>query len=367
MSTMLYNIKNFYIDHVDPSSIAYKLALRTALACVVATVIFQCLGNMTLSTWAGFAAFAIVQNDIQESYFYRLYFLLGIIITYTALVFIGLLISNYTTLYMMTAPLIIFLCAYPACLGLRYFNAGAWATVFYVLASAHPMNLHNTLLISATFLATGVLCLFICLCLFPGTPYHNLVVRYKKILQKIQMLYNHSPNDLQQQSKILLQLVQLFLIQKKTLSLFLLDMQSQFTKRKFAVYLDKLFHQLFLITECVLTTRHAIEATYIITDISLSELNSIMQNAIKKMFLQLDLDIAQNFRQEKKQLLHFRKKLTQYRVKQILIDEKNIDESLALSEYFYHYIQLIFLVEKISQALKVLQDSYVRNIKSIEK
>ena len=61
----LADIKNNYIDSVDPDDAIVKAALRTAVACIICIVLLQLSGELALSAWGGFAAFAFVQNDIR--------------------------------------------------------------------------------------------------------------------------------------------------------------------------------------------------------------------------------------------------------------------------------------------------------------
>lgn len=140
----LQYLRHYYVDATDPEGAILKLALRTAFACALSIIIFQYLGNSLLSTWAGFATFAFVQNDALDRAFSRLYFLVAVILTFTVVTFLGMIISYHNvTWFILSVPIITFSFAYLACLGSRYFNAGGWAMFLYIMAGRAMQRIYH--------------------------------------------------------------------------------------------------------------------------------------------------------------------------------------------------------------------------------
>ena len=192
INAWLNTIKNDYIDTVDPDGTIFKAAFRTAVACIICILLLQLSGELALSAWGGFAAFAFVQNDIQDSAFNRLWFLIAVILGFTGLTFAGMLLGNHPWRFWATVPVVTFGCAYIACLGFQYFNAGAWALFLYVLAGANPVNFMQAGKIGLIFLLCGVISVLICFCVFPIRPHQKALYHYRKILTKIFRLFEHS-------------------------------------------------------------------------------------------------------------------------------------------------------------------------------
>ena len=192
LSQWLKDVKNYYVDTVDPEGAIIKTSFRTALACAISILLLQFFGNLSLSAWAGFATFAFIQNDIQDLFFNRLKFLITIILIFTGFTFLGLLLGQYETAFLISVPLIVFICAYPACLGFPYFNAGAWALFLYILAGATPSDLWLASQIAITFLICGVISLATCFLIFPIRPYQKIILNYRRMLTKIRLLLQNS-------------------------------------------------------------------------------------------------------------------------------------------------------------------------------
>src|SRR3990167_9118041 len=61
------NFKERYIDTADPEGLTAKLALRTMLTCFVGILLFQLLGNISLSSWAAFSVIGCVVPTVGQS------------------------------------------------------------------------------------------------------------------------------------------------------------------------------------------------------------------------------------------------------------------------------------------------------------
>ena len=346
----LADIKNNYIDSVDPDGAIVKAALRTAVACIICIVLLQLSGELALSAWGGFAAFAFVQNDIQDSVSNRLWFLLSVIFIFTALTFSGMLLGNHPWWFWATVPVVTFGCAYVACLGFQYFNAGAWALFLYILAGANPASSPQAGKIALIFLLCGAVSLLVCFLLFPLPSYQRVTDHYKRILAKILLLFENSTSFSESNfNKLSAQLDKLLELQEKNMALYLKS--KNLIDQEILMSLEKGLYQISLLTKSILTWQKRVSTYPHYADMHLDGCRQLITVALKGIINQIKTKRSPDFTVIYTQLENYRENITQLRRQEIAKTESDFSEFLDYAAYFYHYQKLLELLEKISQTL----------------
>jgi hypothetical protein len=352
----LFNLKNYYVDAVDPEGTVLKRSLRTALACTVCIVLLQLLGNLALSGWAGFAAFAFVQNDTQDLFYKRLCFLLVIILVFSGLTFFGLYLGNNLFLFLISIPLIVFLCTYPACLGFSFFNAGAWALFIYILAGAKPGGWLQTYQIVGTFLLCGVISLIISLYVFPIHHYRKIMSGYERILMKILLIVRYTSQGKHKYFiKYNTQLDNMLELQEKNINSFSEAASLPSSQQVTLINLAQSLWQIGLMTKSALTilTRVSKYTNYHNTE--LSKCTLLFESLLLAMRIQLRQGKQPDFDSAKKQLNSYRDSLTRLRKEELDKTTADFSEYLEYASYFYHFLQLLKLLETFSQNITELK------------
>lgn len=356
LQNRLNNFKHYYIDTVDPEGAVAKLAFRTAFACAVSIILFQLLANDFLSTWAGFATFAIVQNDTQELFFSRLRFLVGIVITITLFVFLGMLIGNHVFLFILSIPPLIFVCAYIACLGFSYFNAGAWAAFLYILAGASPTNLERASQIAVTILICGAISLLVCFLVFPVKPYRIIMQSYERVFAKLRvLLHSYQNNNQKHKVKFNAQLDQMLALQEKNLTVYLAATKLPANRQECLINLAKLLYQISLMIKSTLTFQHQV-SKHNSYPIQLESCNHLVEGLINELITQLRYKERPNFTAVKIVLEAHREALTAVRKSEIAKLEPDFIAMQDNANYFYHFIKLTELLEMASINIARLQE-----------
>jgi hypothetical protein len=352
----LRHFKYYYIDTVDPERTVAKTAFRTALACAISIFLFQLIGNVTTSAWAGFAAFAFVQNDIQDSSVKRFKFLLSVIVIFTFLAFLGMLISNSLTLLLATLPFIIFICAFPACLGFNYFSASGWALFVYILATNSPSNIHHAMQLAGAFLICGAISLLCCFLIFPTQPAKKLLQSYQRILTKaLLLLQSDSLKNKKDNLKYNTQLDQLLAIQEKNLDIYIETENPSSRRKNTLTALAKILYQFSLMTKSTVSSRQQAicHPSYLTTQ--LTEYNQLIVKLIKSILLQVKSGRAPNFGLIRQKLLLCQEGLINLRNKELETNNPNFSQLIDYSNYSYHFIKLFELLETTSQHLSNLK------------
>lgn len=353
----LMSVKNYYVDAVDPEGAIIKTSFRTALACAVSILLFQLFGNLSLSAWAGFATFAFVQNDIQDLFLNRLKFLIIIILTFTGFTFLGILLSQHGLAFLISVPLVVFFCAYPACLGFPYFNAGAWALFLYILAGATPSNLWQASQVAITFLICGVISLAVCFLIFPIRPYQKIILNNQRILKKIILLLQHSAkNNERYFVQFNLQLDQMLELQEKNISQSLESGKISSVKQTALVHLSKSIYQIGLMIKSIIYWQRRVSNTIHYSESGLDDCRNLIENALKTIINQVKRHQLPDFSQMHAKLMEFRNSLTEYRKREIIDENSSLSDYLDYGICFYHYIKLLELLAESSQAIAQLQD-----------
>ncbi len=356
LSQWLMSVKNYYVDAVDPEGAIIKNSFRTALACAISISLFQFFGNISLSAWAGFATFAFVQNDIQDLFFNRLKFLIIIILTFTGFTFLGMLLSQHGLAFLISVPLVVFLCAYPACLGFPYFNAGAWALFLYILAGATPSNLGQASQIGITFLICGVVSLATCFLIFPIRPYQKIILNYRRMLTKILLLLQHSSkNNKRYFTQFNLQLDRMLEIQEKNISQSLESGKISTAKQTALAHLSKSIYQIGLMIKSIIHWQQRVSNTIDYSKSGLDECRSLIENALKAIVIQIKRHSLPDFDQMNSKLMEHRNRLTELRKQEIVKADPDFSDFLDYSIGFYHYIKLLELLAESSQSISQLQ------------
>lgn len=350
----LRNFRNYYADAVDPEGAVCKLAFRTALACMISIILLQILGKANLSAWGGFAAFAFVQNDIQDLVFNRLWFLLVIILVFTSLTFLGMLLGSHPWIFLASVPVTIFICAYPSCLGFQYFNAGAWALFLYILAGANPAGLSQASQIAAVFLLCGCISLTVCFFVFPMRSFQKIMLNYKRILVKIALLFHHATQK--HSTQFTAQLDKLLELEEKNMNFYLQAKKTSTIQKTALINLEKLLYQTSLMTKSTLTWQKRVSSYPHYVETQLEDCKLLIETVIKKIVLQIKHRELINFSAIHSQLNHYRESLTKLRKIEAAKSQPDFAEFLDYSAYFYHYLKLLELLEESSQNITQLSD-----------
>ena len=345
-------IKNNYIDTVDPDNAIVKVAFRTAVACIICILLLQLSGELALSAWGGFAAFAFVQNDIQDSAFNRFWFLIAIILVFTGLTFTGMLLGNYPWRFWATVPVVTFGCAYIACLGFQYFNAGAWALFLYILGGANPVNFMQAGKIGLIFLLCGIISLLICFGVFPIQPQQKALYHCRKILTKVSLLFGQGMSA-RQIDQLFSQLDKLLESQGSNMALYLKS--QNLIGQEAWINLEKLLYQISLMTKSILAWQKRASSHPHYADVHLEDCRQVMAMALQEIINQIRRKQSPHFANIYTQLESYREKITELRRQEIAKAEPDFSECLDYAAYFYHYEKLMGLLEKASQNIAQLQ------------
>jgi hypothetical protein len=349
-------IKNYYVDAVDPEGVILKTSFRTALACTVSILLLQFYGSLSLSAWAGFATFAFVQNDIQDLFFNRLKFLIAIIFIFTGFTFLGMLLSQHAVAFLISVPLVVFICAFPACLGFPYFSVGAWALFLYILAGATPSSIHQASQIAITFLICGVVSLGACFLIFPIRPYQKIILNYRRMLTKILLLLKHSAqNNERYFTQFNLQLDRMLELQEKNITQCLESGKISAAKKTTLIHLSKLIYQIGLIVKSIIHWQQRVSKTIHYSESGLEDCRSLIEDALKAIIIQIKHHREPDFSHMNTQLMEHRNRLTEFRKREIVKENPDLSDFLDYSACFYHYIKLLELLAESSQSISQLQ------------
>lgn len=352
----LNHFKHYYIDRVDPEGYFAKLAFRTALACIISILFFQLLGNNILSMWAGFATFCFVQNDIQEKFSKRLTFFIGLILVFTAFVFIGMLIGHIRIVYIIVAPCIIFLASYLACLGLNYFVACGWGLFLLILSGSNPSSMFETMQIVIAMLIAGVVSILICFVLFPLQPYQKIIRGFQRVLFKLIFLsHNYQQLNSVNLSKLTTQLDQILSLQEKNLSLYLEDSKLTLEQKTTCVAIAKALYQMSLMFKSALMLRQFLLNHETYKESKLDQCAIIVEQGLQSLLNQLRKKPALKLEVLEAELLSYRDILMQIRKKELMKPQAKMEDLLDYSNYFYHFIKIMDLMKLTSQKIFNLQ------------
>lgn len=339
INARLAYIKNYYIDAVDPDSAIFRVALRTAVACIICILLLQFSGELALSAWGGFAAFAFVQNDLPNSFFNRFWFLIAVILIFTGLTFSGMLLGNQPWLFWLTVPGVTFGCAYIACLGFSYFNAGSWALFLYVLAGANPVSLMRAEKIGLVFLLCGIVSVLVCFLIFPMPSYHRIMRHYQRILTKILQLFEYNANGHEKNfNKLSAQLDKLLELQERNMGFYLRSRQPIEPESLPLLSLEKWLYQIGLMAKSILAWGKRI-------DTPVDDCQHLIIFTLKDVISQIKRKRSPDFAVIYTRLDICRKKIAILRRQEINLDD---------AAYFYHYQKMLELLEKASHNLAQL-------------
>lgn len=356
LKNWLIDVKHYYVDAADPEGSVFKLSCRTALACIICILLLQFIGNLALSAWAGFAAFAFVQNDTQDVFFNRLRFFLAVVIIFTGITLLGMLLGNNLALFLVSVPIIIFVCAFPACLGFSFFNTGAWALFLYILAGAKPTTWTQAGQIAGTFLLCGVISICIAFFVFPIRPYRKIMLSYERILTKILLLFRHAPRrNKQYLIKFNAQLDNMLELQEKNINLYLEPTKLSPAKHTALINLAKLLWQIGLMTKSTVEMHRRISnySSYLTT--KLEQCSLLIEELLMELIIQIKQGTLPNLEKKKQKLMSYRDSLTHIRKQELAKDNPNFSEFFDYSGYFYHFIKLLALLEEFSQNISQLK------------
>lgn len=181
-----------YIHEVDPEYRILRVAILAAICVFISIGIFQWLHQPALLGWAAFAALAFSQIDTLEIPRKRIFYLGSVTLIFTALAWVGIYLSSYPLWFLLTIPVVIFVCGYTIAFGNRYFNAGAWAAFLYVAFGSSLGNHFFAWHVALTFFGIGILCTIISLLFFPEKPIKRLNNSCIRILKSFYLNASHT-------------------------------------------------------------------------------------------------------------------------------------------------------------------------------
>jgi hypothetical protein len=352
----LASVKNYYIDAVDPEGAILKTAFRTAFACAISILLLQLWGNLSLSAWAGFATFAFVQNDNQDLFFGRLKFLIVIILLFTGFTFLGMLLSKESVIFLLSLPLVIFICAYPACLGFPYFNAGAWTLFLYILAGANPVDVRQAGQVAITFLFCGAISVAACFFIFPIRPYQQIILNYRRTLTKMSLLLHLSDHKNERYFiQFNSQLDQMLELQEKNISRYFKSGKVPAVKHTALINLSKLIYQIDLMVRSIIYWQQKMSHTIHYFETGLDGCRILIENALKAVVVQIKRHQLPDFAEMNVKLMEHRNRLTELRKQEIAKKDHDLSDYLDYSTCFYHYIKLLELMAEASKNISQLQ------------
>lgn len=341
--------KKQYIDVVDPEGEVVKSALRTALTCGLTILLLQFYGNTPLSVWGGFATFSFIQNDPQGLFLVRLRFLSGVIIVFTALTCFGMLLGNYLPAYLLSVPVILFACAYIACLGFSYFNAGGWAAFLYILAGFNPNTFQQTMVIGVTFLICGCISLLACFLIFRMRPYQKLMISYERVLILL-------PTLLSGNRHYRTRLDQALFLHEKNLNLYLKTAKTTTTTQIILINLSKLLYQINLIAKSTFNIRQQFHDDGHYASTHLENCHLLVEKWIMVLIEQVRYKKQVDFSKAMPELDNYRENLTTLRKCELMKARPDFSNFLEYSSYFYHFIKLLELLQAFSENINKLSE-----------
>ncbi|MFT3742560.1 MAG: hypothetical protein QM752_07930 [Gammaproteobacteria bacterium] len=351
-------LKHYYIDNVDPERSIAKLSFRTALACAICIVLFQWLGQGYLSAWAGFAAFSFVQNDTQEYLSTRIYFLIGIIVAFTALVYLGITLRSLNVwLFMSSVPLILFLCAYQSCLGFSFFNAGTWAMFTYVMAGSNLTHHVEASVLAKTFLICGIICLLICFFIYPDVQKQKVTHSHERVLNKLLFALRYFQSHVCQTKKLKMlnhQLDKLLTLQEKNLVTYLkMHKASNPDYQQTVLNLGKTLYQICAMVKSIFQFHKHLPANVnLYQDTSLT---TALCQVVQDLEHQFKTHHPPNFQATRKIFEMYRDQVTLLRQTLLQTPGANLGIFLEYSRYLYHHFQLLDLLEEASGYITQLE------------
>ncbi len=295
--------------------------------------------QLDLSVWAGLAAFAIIQTDVQLPSLNRLGVLLSAVCVFSILILLGLLISNERLLFMFSIPFIIFIGGYIACISDIHFNIAAWALCLYVLAGWTPVLPQEAFAVTTTFLIAGMICILVCFLLMPDKVEKKINLALELILDKLIFLISH-PRFL---SKASLQIDYLFIQLYKNLEA---DQEEKTT----LIELAQSLNQISLLIRNICTTQKKL---ILLPDYSNTHLEAC--HSLTKQFLE-----ALKMQVKKRDLpnnMSFIAQLNECRedfkiLRQRVLDQPKPDFTsyFAYSDQLYKFIKLFDLLAHLSKS-----------------
>ena len=352
----LRRFKHDVIDIVDLEGSIAKQSFRTALACFFCIILFELLQNRLLSSWAGFAAFAFVQNDLQEGFASRFKILVAIIILFTLIVFIGMILSNHIIIFLISIPIVVFLVSYLSCLGTNYFNAGGWTLFLYILSGSSPTTLHNAFKISEVFLVCGVVSLAVCFFIFPLNPRKQIFLSFERLLSKFSMelqLRNQST----QESKPRNYLDSILMLQEKNMTFLLTTFKLNCEQKERLIKINKLLYKISFLIKSSHYFYEKIKIYPSFPSFHMKEYHGSIEVFFEDVILQIKNKSSLDLSIKKENIFLFREPLMNIRKKELLNLDSDFSEYLNYSHYFYHFVKIFELLELLSQTINQLHES----------
>lgn len=346
---------------VDPERDVLKSALRTALACAICIVLFQYAGNTRVSILAGFAAFSFVQNDPQGLPLPRLFFLSGIVVLFSVVAFSGLVIGNYPYGLIITTPVLAFACAYIACMGVAYFQAGVWVLLIYFFAAANPVSVVNAAEVAVVFVMCGAICVLTCFWVFPINPYQRLIQSYRLILVNFIRLLSEEPGATKPLQAFNRQIDHLLVLQQKNLYGYFQVGGLSLTRQRDFGQLAKSLYQISLMLKSTLAFHEKIyrQAGYSHTQLSVCHVQMI--TLLTALVEQINTGTLPPFAEVERALEDVRDHLTAFRrealaAAAVMKTAVDFNPIFDYSNYFYHFLKLYDLLKEASFHIQALQD-----------
>lgn len=336
MVKIFSNFKRYSISSADPEGRVFRMAIRTALSCLLSILLFQWMGYNTLIGWAAFAALAFQQIDTLDLLSRRVIYLVANIILFAALALLGISLSTHWIIFLATIPVVIFICGYVAAFGPQYFNAGGWAGFLYVAFGSSIGSKFYAVHVALTFLVIGILCLCISILVFPERPLQRILTSTRRVFAKMRGNHHHS-------------LQTALALHNNTIEIYLKAAQLSVTQHETCLAMQKAMYQTFLMLAQlkILHKKASLHVTFAQTELEVCDHDT--QRMIK---LLLRGDPIPPY---SKKVETYRARIKAIQLQELEKLEPNFAPLLEYSSYLYHYIQLWQTLVVISLQYKQLQ------------
>lgn len=331
----------FYRDRIDPGGYVAKLALRAALSCLICLAIFQLSHHLALSGWAGLAAFATVQIDVQAARLsHRIAILAAAVLTFTALILLGLMLSPQTLLFVISIPILVFAGAFIACLNAVYFNIVLWGLCLYIVAGWTPTPIEQSLHIAGTFFIAGLLCIGVCIIVLPLSAAKRLQISFEGIFRQLLFLLQHPAY-----------------IHKTKLEIepLLTQLEKELRGNSTGKMLPKQMYYISLIVKSICQMQQKIKTYPDYAQTRLEACQALSVNFITQLIKQIRTKAQPDSAQLTHELTGHRHYLMTLRKQELAKPRPDFTDYCDYSKQLYQFIKLFDLLANLSQQLAALK------------
>ena len=328
-----------YINTIDPEYRILRVAILAAICVLISIGIFQWLHQPTLLGWAAFAALAFSQIDTLEIPRKRILYSGSITLIFTALAWIGIYLSSYPLWFLLTIPVVVFVCGYTIAFGNRYFNAGAWAAFLYVAFGSSLGNHFFAWHVALTFLGAGILCIITSLLFFPEKPIKRLNNSCIRILESCYLNAPHTEA--------------LLTLQNTLFQTYLNTHTDELTRTAYYQF-HKGLHQVYLLQKQMQSIQAQAMQHICFEETKLATVPTHTQQLIRALINILQYKPA-HFQETNLFVKQYREAIKVIQIQTCQQQNPDLSAILDYSDYLYHTIQLWDLLAFLASQAKIIR------------